>query len=180
MPSLGIETIARIFRDILSCLEDGLIGKVEVTLELPLERVLRLTMVYDLTKLRVSELQVSSTVLNDEQWRWGLKGDKILLKYLHSFVDGFSNEYERMAFEESETYDDFERNKYHSLLKLSLSLPDFDEMYLLRKNLVANCDEKYLANYVKSAKLMGTCGIYYLPDNTLLVGNRIKRLFISK
>ncbi|MBR3745860.1 MAG: BREX-4 system phosphatase PglZ, partial [Selenomonadaceae bacterium] len=101
------------------------------------------------------------------QWQKVLSGDKTWSRYLRGFDEGFANEYEQFAFEQSANFEEFERNIFHALLKVNPSLREFDKLYRSRKSLVAG-DEKYLSSYIEAAKALGTDGLHYLTDNTLL------------
>lgn len=167
-PNLGVKTAARNFRELLSKLEDGVTGVVEVNSELPLEKVLRISTAYEAIKLCEPGMRAPSEALTNEQWRLVLSGDKTWAKYLRGFDEKFTNEYEQFAFEQSRNADEFERNIFHVLLKLDPNSRHFAEMYRLRKSLVAASDEKYLSSYVEAVKSLGADGLNYLTDNTRL------------
>ena len=165
-PSLRVDTATKNFRELLQRLEDGATGTVEVSSELILEKVLRISTAYEAVKFREPEMLAPSTALTDEQWRGVLRGDQSWSRYLRGFSERFANDYEQFAFEHSNNFDEFERNIYHALLKLSSNSQGFDELYRLRKSLVATRGEKYLPSYIEAAKLMGSDGVNYLTDNT--------------
>lgn len=165
LPNLGVKTVAKNFRELLRILEDGATGTVEVNSELPLEKVFRVATAYDAIKLREPEFRAPRTALTEIQWRKVLSGDKTWSRYLRGFDEGFANEYEQFAFEQSANFEEFERNIFHALLKVNPSLREFDKLYRLRKVLVAG-DEKYLSSYIEAAKALGADGLHYLTDNT--------------
>lgn len=156
------------FHVLLQKLEDGATGIIEVRSELPLEKVMCIATAYEAIKLREPELQAPETALTDAQWQQILRGDATCSRYLRAFEEKFPNAYEQFAFEQSANFDEFERNIFHALLKLSPKARCFDEMYQLRKSLVLARDEKYLLSYVESAKALGSAGVNYLTDNTRL------------
>ena len=167
LPSLGIKLALKNFRELLRFLEDGATGAVEVNSELYLEKVFRVTTAYDAIKFREPTMRAPRAVLTENQWRGVLNGDKIWSRYLRGFDEGFANEYEQFAFEQSANFEEFERNITHALLKVKPDSRNFAELYKLRKALVAG-DEKYLSDYIDAAKALGADGLYYLTDNTLL------------
>lgn len=156
------------FRELMSVLEDGATGKVEVSSELPLQQVLKLSTAYDVLKYKNPTLTTPQEVFSKEQWEKILCGKASLSeqKYLLGFVEGFANKYEQFAFEKSTNYAQFTRNIFISLLEVEPKEKFFDEFYLMRKELVRACDEKFLKEYVEAAKSLGSSGIFYLTDNT--------------
>ena len=168
LPSIGVETSAKNFRELLYILEDGVTGTVEVTSELPLAKVFHVATAYDAVKLREPGLRAPNAALTEIQWQKVLRGDKTWSRYLRGFIEGFTNEYEQFAFEHSANFDEFERNIFHALLNLEPSSRNFEELYRLRKSLVGTYDEKYLSSFGESAKALGANGLHYLTDNTSL------------
>lgn len=164
-PSLQVKALKN-FRELLQKLEDGATGTIEVNSELPLEKVFRISTAYEAIKLREAEMSAPSTALTESQWRQVLRGDETWSRYLRGFSERFANAYEQFAFEQSGNFDEFERNIFHALLKLNPTSRNFDEMYRLRKSLVATRDGKYLSSYVEAVKLLGSDGVNYLTDNT--------------
>ena len=167
LPNIGVKTSAKNFRELLKLLEDGATGTIEVNSELLLEKVFRVVTAYDAIKLREPKLRAPRTALTESQWRSVLSGDKTWSRYLRGFGEGFANQYEQFAFDQSANFEEFERNIFHALLKVKPDSQEFAELYKLRKVLVAG-DEKYLSGYVEAAKALGADGLYYLTDNTLL------------
>ena len=168
LPKLQVKGALKNFRGLLQKLEEGATGVVEVSSEVPLEKVLRVETAYEAIKLREPELRAPATALTEEQWQRVLCGDATWSRYLRGFNEKFPNAYEQFVFEHSANFDEFERNIFHALLKLKPNSPDFDEMYRLRKSLVSTRDEKYLSSYVEAAKVLGSVGVNYLTDNTRL------------
>ena len=165
-PSLQVKGALKNFRELLNKLADGVTGTIEVSSELPLEKVLRVATAYEAIKLREPELAAPSMALTEEQWRRVLRGDGTWSRYLRGFSEKFANAYEQFAFEQSANFDEFERNIFHALLKVEPNSQRFDELYRLRKFLVAKRGEKHLFGYVAAAKALGAEGIHYLTDNT--------------
>lgn len=167
LPSLEIKTPTKNFRELLYNLEDGVTGSVAVTSDLPLEKVYRIESAYDAIKFRMPEIRAPRTALNETQWRRVLNGEKTWSRYLHGFVEGFTNEYEQFSFDQSANFEEFERNRFHSLLKINPNAKEFNEFYRLRKVLLLG-DEKYLSSYIAAVKSLGEDGLPYLTDNTRL------------
>ena len=167
-PRLQVKGALKNFRELIHALEDGATGTVKVCSELPLEKVLRISSAYEAIKLCEPELRAPSTALTEAQWQCVLHGDGTWSRYLNGFNEKFSNAYEQFAFEQSANFEEFERNIFYALLQVKPTLPNFDELYRLRKSLVMTRDERYLASYVDMAKSLGADGICYLTDNTLL------------
>lgn len=165
-PKLQVDTALKNFRELLQRLEDGAMGTIEVSSELSLEKVLRISTAYEAVKYCKPEMQAPSTALTENQWRGVLYGEQTWSRYLRGFNERLANDYEQFAFERSNSFDEFERNIFHALLKLKPNSQRFDELYRLRKSLVATCDEKYLPSYVDAAKSLGADGVNYLTDNT--------------
>ena len=165
-PSLQVDTSLKNFREFLQRLEDGATGTIEVSSELSLEKVLRISTSYEAIRYRKPEMRAPSTALTESQWRGVLHGDQTWSRYLRGFGERFTNDYEQFAFEQSSNFDEYERNIFHALLKLKPNSRGFDELYRLRKSLVATRDEKYLSSYIEAAKSLGSDGVNYLTDNT--------------
>ena len=170
LPSLPVEVETKNFRELLRLLEDGAMGTVEVKSEMPLQEGLLLSTPYEVLKYKNPRFFAfaSEEVLSNEQWERVLTGksNESERKYLQCIDGIFANKYERFAFEQSSNYAEFTKNLFFALLKLKPTDEKFDDFYQQRKELVKNCDETFLSEYVAAVKAQGASGIFYLTDNT--------------
>lgn len=171
-PELKVEVDARNFRELLTKLEEGVCGEVEVQTELELQNVRLLKSAYEAIKYKKPRFNVPREILSDKQWKEYLADDSSSAEpshwryYLRGFQFGFGNKYLNFISECSANFEEYSKNIFMALLRMDKGDRKFREYYDLRKELVKNLDEKFLSEYISAAQAKGADAVYYLTDNT--------------
>lgn len=166
------------FQSLIRRLEDGAGGTLQARSCLPLPAVREITSCYELLKWQGKAGSVVRNALTDDQWRsyledeslegYGVRTWRTYLRILLTENDD-CHPYLRYVASHASTYEAFNRLFVEGILDVSVSAPDFGELYDDRHSLLLNeyVDEADMTAYVRLAQARrGSDAWRYMTDVT--------------
>ena len=171
-PSVKIPALED-FRQLLQAVEMGAVGKQYVRTSLTLKNVPYILSAWDAIRENSDSFDVPENALSPEQWEEYLKDDHLdgetalhWRTFLRQKLRGAQSEYFRLVMDCSPDYVAYRRSIASAILRCESSSPAFRTLYDERKELLRQCPDYDISEYLRDSRVRDKERIHYLTDNS--------------